>query len=839
MKNIFLSITLVSFGIVAQPYKNVTLPLEKRIDDLMSKMTIEEKIAQLYGDGLRTKSNERLGIPGFEMSDGPIGVRTGKATSFACGEAIASSWDTLLIAKVARAIAIEAKAKGINIMLGPTVNNHRLPSGGRNFESYSEDPYLASRMAVNYIKAMQKEKVAVSLKHFCCNDQEWERMRVDAQIDEQTMHEIHLPMFKAGVTEANALTVMSAYNKINGTWASENKYLLNDVLKKMYKFKGFVISDWEATHSTLASAKAGLDLEMPNPVFFGDSLLNAVRKNKVSISEIDDKVRRVLRVKFTLGLFDTKNTPNENLVNTPEFKKLALESAQSGMVLLKNNKNILPLDKSKIKSIAIIGPNANIARTGAGGSSLIAPYYSVTPKEAIEQKVGNAIKLNFAQGDVIDIKGLTTIDAKYLIAENGEEGLTAKYWDKATLQDCIDANLTAPPTVIRVDKNMSLSWPDPQSPDSKIDKDYWITQWTGKLKPPISRKYKIYTRTDDGARVWFEDKLVIDNWYVHGAQTDSFVVDMEGFNTYKIRIEYFEGNMGADFQFAWDLPKDGATASNGSLIAEAVNAAKASDVAVIFAGMSSQYESEGFDTKTGLKLPSFQDSLISAVATANPKTIVCLTNGNVIEMPWLYKVPAVVEGWYSGQEVGNAFANILFGDYNPSGKLTRTFVSKKSDSPAYTGYMADDISAKYSEGIFVGYRFFEKMEIPTLFPFGHGLSYSSFEYKNLIISELGNKIKVTLSVKNTSTIAGDEVVQVYIKPKIELETRPVKELKGFSKVSLLPGQQKNITIYLDKNNAFSIYDTKVHAFVLQKGNYQICVGKSSADIVLSSDYKVK
>lgn len=839
MKYVLITASLVSFSVFAQPYKNPALSTDKRIADLMSKMTLEEKVAQLYGDGLRTKPNERLAIPGFEMSDGPIGVRTGKATAFPCGEAIASSWDTLLIGKVARAIAIEAKAKGINMMLGPTVNNHRLPSGGRNFESFSEDPYLASRMTVNYIRAMQKEKVAVSLKHFCCNDQEWERMRVDAQIDEQTMHEIHLPMFKAGVMEANAYTVMSAYNKINGTWASENKYLLTDVLKNTYKFKGFVISDWEATHSTIPSAKAGLDLEMPNPVFYSDSLLNAVKKNKVSMAELDDKVRRVLRVKFELGLFDTKNVPNEKFVNSPEFQQLALESAQKGMVLLKNDKNILPLDKPKIKTLAIIGPNANIARTGAGGSSQIASFYSVSPLEAIQKKAGNSIKLNFAQGDVIDIKGLTTVDQKYLISDSGEEGLSAKYWDKASLQECLEANLTVNPTMTRTDKNMSMHWPDPETPDPKIDKDYWIARWTGKLKPPISRKYTIYTRTDDGARVWLDDKLVIDTWYVHGAQTDSFVVNLEGFNTYKLRIEYFEGNMGADFDFAWDLPKDGATASNGSMIAEAVAAAKASDVAVVFAGMSNQYESEGFDTKTGLRLPSFQDSLISAVATANPRTIVCLTNGNVIEMPWLYKVQGVIEGWYSGQEVGTAFANILFGDFNPSAKLTRTFMAKKSESPAYTGYMAADITAKYSEGIFVGYRFYEKMEIAPLFAFGHGLSYSNYEYKNLVMSDLGAKVKVSVTVKNTSKIAGEEVVQVYVKPKIESETRPTKELKGFGKVSLLPGQQKTINIEMYKNNAFSIYDVKLHDFVIEKGNYEICVGKSSADIVLTSDFKVK
>lgn len=840
MKHIINVLFLIAaIPLVAQPYKNPKLNTEKRILDLISKMSLEEKIEQLYGDGLKTKPNTRLGIPGFDMSDGPIGVRTGKATAFPAGEALASSWDTNLVARVAKAIANEAKAKGINMMLGPTVNIHRLPSGGRNFESFSEDPFLASRFAVNYIRAMQSEKVAVSLKHFCCNDQEWERMRVDAIIDEKTMHEIHLPMFKAAVIEAKAMTVMSAYNKINGDWASENKYLLTDILKNKWGFKGLVVSDWEATHSTVKSAKAGLDLEMPTPVCFGDSLLKAVKSGKVSVEEIDDKVARNLRIKFQLGLFENKYLPNEKNVNTPENQLLALESAQKGMVLLKNQNNVLPINTSKIKSIAVIGPNANLARTGAGGSSQIAPYYSVAPLEAIKNKFGKTTKINFAQGDVIDIKGITIIDAKYLVSESGEEGLTAQYWDKANLQEVLDNVTNTEPTVKRLDKNMNMKWNDPESPDSKIDKDYWTARWTGKLKPPISRKYKIYTRGDDGVRMWFEDKLVIDNWDVHGSEKDSFEVDLEGFKTYKIKIEYFEGNMGADFQLGWDLPSDGATTQNGDLISQAVEVAKKSDMAIIFAGMSNQYESEGFDTKTGLRLPSKQDELITEIAKVNKNTIVCLINGNVIEMPWIDSVKAVIEGWYSGQEVGNAFANILSGDYNPSAKLTRTFFIKKEDSPAYVGYQNEGITAKYTEGVLVGYRFMDKMNSKPLFPFGFGLSYTTFLYSNVIVKDLGNKIKVSLTIKNTGKRTGEEIVQVYVSPKIEKSDRPLKQLKGFAKLKLKPNESKTASIYLLKSEAFSEYNTKIHDFEISKGEYNILVGKSSRDIIDTKPVVIK
>ena len=826
-------------GTQAQDYKNPKLPIETRINDLVSKMTVEEKIAQLYGDGLRTKPNERLGIPGFEMSDGPIGVRTGKATAFPAGVALATSWDTSLVARVAKAIAVEAKAKGINMMLGPTVNIHRFPIGGRNFESYSEDPYLASRMAVAYIKAMQNENVIASVKHFCCNDQEWERMRYDAVIDERTLHEIHLPAFKAAIQEAGSLTIMSAYNKINGLYASENTYLLNDVLKKNWGFKGLVVSDWEATHSTVPSAKAGLDLEMPTGVYFSDSLLAAVKAGKVTKAEIDEKVKRVLYVKFKAGLFDTKPSLDESKVNSKNHQALALEAAQKGMVLLKNKNNFLPMDKNAKKTIAIIGPNANIARTGAGGSSQVNSYYAVSPLEAIKEKTGGNAKINFSQGDVIDIKGITIIDSKYLVNDKGEQGLNASYWDKPGLEDVIAYNISTAPTATRTDKKIDFIYNDPESPDAKIDKDYWVARWTGKLKPPISRKYKIYTQTDDGIRVYFEGKKVIDNWDVHGPEKDSFEVDLEGFKTYDIKIEYFEGNMGAMMKLGWDLPEDGATAGGGDLISEAVKAAKSADIAIVFAGMSNQYESEGFDTKTGLKLPSKQDSLVMAVSKANPNTIVCLTNGNGLAMPWINEAAAVIEGWYSGQEVGNAFANIIYGDYNPSGKLTSTLIKKESDSPTFNGYKDASLKVPYSEGIFVGYRYYDKNKTEVAFPFGYGLSYTTFEYSNIKVADKGANIEVSFTVKNTGKRNGEEVTQLYVKnPVSELE-RAEKELKGFAKTALAAGESKNITISINKNTSFSYYDVKTKSSILKNGNYTILVGGSSQNLPLKAEYVVK
>ncbi len=823
---------------ISQSYKNSKLSSEQRVEDLLKQMTLEDKIAQLSGDGLKTKTNKRLGILGFEMSDGPIGVRTGKATAFPAGVALASSWDTNLVARVARAIAIEAKAKGLNMMLGPTVNIHRLAIGGRNFESFSEDPYLASRMAVAYIKAMQNENIVACVKHFCCNDQEWERMRYDAVIDARTLHEIHLPAFKAAVQEAGTYTIMSAYNKINGLYASENPVLLTEILKEKWGFKGAVVSDWEATHSTIPSANAGLDLEMPTGVYFGDSLLSAARSGKVSFSTIDDKVRRILYVKFKAGLFDFNPVIDESKVNSPEHQLLALEAAQKGIILLKNENEILPLDKNKLKKVAVIGPNANISRTGAGGSSQVNPYYSITPLKALKTKFGDKIIFDFAQGDEIDIKGITIIDSKYLVAENGENGLSAAYWDKSNLDEALAYKTNIEPTSARVDKNIDFTYNDPESPDLKIDKDYWIARWTGKLKPPISRKYKIYTQTDDGIRLFFNGKLVIDNWDVHGTEKDSFEVNLEGFKTYDIKIEYFEGNMGAVVKLGWDLPLDGVETKSENLIPEAIEKAKNADVAIIFAGMSNQYESEGFDTKTRLKLPSKQDSLIAAVAKVNKNTIVCLTNGNGLAMPWLSDVAAVLEGWYSGQEVGNAFANVLFGAYNPSAKLTSSLIRSENDVPMFLKYKDTTFKVVYEEKWSVGYRYFDKYNKEPLFPFGYGLSYTTFEYNDLKIVNLGNQLVVSFTIKNIGKRKGEEVAQLYVKNPVNNIPRAVRELKGFAKVELKPGQMKRIEMKINTKN-LNYYNVSKNDFESIGGDYEIQIGASSRDIKLSNRVIVK
>lgn len=664
--------------------------IEERISNILAQMTLKEKI-RLVGGKLNlvltgyVPPNEKLGIPGLTLTDGPVGVRMGKTTAFPVSEAMAATWNTELIQKLGGALGREALAKQQMVLLGPCVNIVRTPLGGRSFESFGEDPYLASRITVAYIVGVQKEGVIAEVKHYCCNNQEWERMSIDAKIDERTLHEIYLPAFKAAVTEAHVWSVMAAYNKINGQYAAENEYLLNDVLKKQWGFQGFVASDWGATHSTIPSALNGLDLEMPGNTHFGAKLTNAVKDGKVPEPVIDDKVRRILRAMMATGMFDRKSWPDPGVIGSAEHRKIAYDVAAEGMVLLKN-KGALPLDAKKISSVAVIGPHADSPETGGGGSSRITPTFVQTPLEAFKKKAGDKILIHFAKGSGI--------------------------------HDITDAGL-----------------------------------------------------------------------------------------------------------------------------AEAVDAAKKSDAAVIFAGLAADIESEGFDRES-LDMPDAQKKLISAVADANKNTVVVLFAGAPVVMsPWVDKVSSVLLAWYPGQEGAEAIADILFGAVNPSGKLPVTFPAKLEDTPAYSTYPGKDGVINYSEGIFVGYRHYDKNKIEPLFPFGFGLSYTTFEYKNLKVSPgkisgADGKLTVSVDIKNTGSAEGSEIIQLYAHHENSSVPVPEKELKGFTKVKLKPGETKNVILELAAENlAFYAADKK--KFVVQPGTYEILAGASSRDIKAKAKFTVK
>jgi beta-glucosidase len=798
-------------------YKDVHVSIEKRVADLVQRMTLEEKIDILGGKGFDTKPIERLGIPRFKMADGPVGVRKGKSTAFPSGIAMAATWDPGLIRRIGVALGEEAIGHDRNTLLGPCVNIQRVPHGGRNFESFGEDPFLASRIAADYIKGVQSTGVIATVKHFAVNNQETAREQVNVKLSERALREIYLPAFETSVKEAGVGAVMDAYNKVNGWYCTANKHLNIEILKQEWGFKGVLMSDWGATHNTLEAANGGLDLEMPTGEYFNKFLLALVRDDKVSQATIDDKVSRILSTMMTFGFFDNPRTADSSLVDSRAHRILNRETARNAMVLLKNDGGVLPFDRKTIRSIAIIGPNAATARVGGGGSSIIDYTYAISPLDGIRAGMGGDGLVNYSLGCAIegDIK---PIDSTLLHPSEdrlGEYGLIGEYFP--------NRSLSGAPVVSRLDPTVYFDWKE-GSPDPKIAVDSFSVRWTGVLIPKESGTYTFQVASDDGNRLFLDNKFLIDDWNDHGLNPSSAIVSLEKGRMYRIRLEYYEHAGAAVVQFGLVLR------SNSEKEDAAVKTAASSDAAVVCVGYSFSRESEGFDRKT-LDLPEEQVSLIKAVARVNPRTIVVLNSGAPVLMSgWLHDVPALIEQWYPGQEGGNALADILFGEANPSGKLPCTFPVRWEDCSAYGSFPGTADSTEYADDILVGYRHFDARKIEPQFPFGFGLSYTTFEYTNLRLEQPeGQPLSVMFSVRNAGTKAGAEVAQVYVAgPRTGLP-RPPKELKGFAKVFLAPGEERSVTVPLDRR-AFSVFDPGKNDWTVEPGEYQVLVGSSSRHI---------
>ncbi len=802
--------------------------IEKRAEALLKQMTLEEKVSILGGyDGMTANGVERLGIPRLNMANGPHGVGgVDDATFFSSGVSFAATWNPELVEEVGRAIGSEARAADKHIMLGPCVNIHRLPIGGRNFESYSEDPYLASRMGVAWIKGVQSMDVAACVKHYAGNEQEFERNGVNIEMDERTFQEIHLPAFKAAVQEANTYTVMSAYNRFRGEFASENRYLLTDVLRGQLGFNGVVISDWDAVHSCIPSAKAGLDLEMPGPpMYFGDSLLLAVKDKKIPESMIDNKVMNILRLILRLGLMDdTKEQPKGEL-GTDAHRLLSLKVSEQSIVMLKNEKSFLPLDRNKIKTIAVLGPKAEEASVGGGGSSEVFANDSVSIIRGLKNKLGDDVEIKFLNGIKFKTE-FPAIESKYLYqpGNSDKHGFKGDYFN--------NVHFLGDPVITRIDKDINFNWGQ-GSPDTKINKDGFSVRWTGKLKAPSTGMYRLGINSNDGSKLFVDGKLFVHNWGNHGAKMRSAPLYMVKGNEYDIVIEYFETGNSASMKFEWEQQKE------AKFDKRVLDIAKDADVVIVAAGLTKIFECEGFD-RGSMDLPGAQNQMIKAVAAVNPNTVVILTNGTPVSMmSWINDVPAVLEAFYPGQEEGNALAGILFGDVNPSGKLPVTFPKYLKESPAYNFYPGINSEITYGEGIYVGYRYYDTKGVEPLFPFGYGLSYTTFEFSNL---KLDNKeidaddiLTVELTVKNRGEVAGDEIVQLYVHDVKSAADRPAKELKAFKRVSLKAGESKTVTMKIDKS-ALSYFNPDKNSWVAEPGEFEVLVGNSSKDIRLKDTF---
>ncbi len=818
--------------------------MNKKIESLLKQMSLEEKVSLLAGtDFWHTASIPRLGIPSIKVTDGPYGARTiaddkpettYPATCFPTGVAMAASWDLDLVRRIGETLGDETRERACAVLLGPCVNIHRTPLGGRNFESFSEDPFLSSRMSVALVKGIQSRRVGVSVKHFALNNQEFERFSMSSEVGQRAIREIYFRSFESVVKEARPWTVMCSYNKINGTFASENKWLLTEILKEEWGFEGLVVSDWFATHSTVAAAKSGLDLEMPGPArFFGQDLIAAVRAGQININIIDDKVSRILGVIEKAGAFDHP-LPPVRIKNTADRRKLAREAAASSFVLLKNDRQVLPLNKNKIKSIAVIGPNAATARIKGGGSSMVKPHYQVSPLEGLKRICGRNIKVRYEPG--CRANRLTPVlTSRYLFTGSSPQ--------KKGLQTEVFSNndLGGQALVTRNDKHFSFRWFGNKPLGRKIKADEFSVRWKGYFKAPVSGCYRFGILTQGWARILINSKEIASTQKQNCAS--DFDISEETIGECRLTagslsavvIEYrrdprHKGTM-RSLRIGCELPLP------EDMFSKAVDLAAKSDLTLVFAGLNEEWESEGFDRKD-MEIPAPQPELIRAVAEANPDTVVVLNNGSPLSMSgWLDKVPAVLECWFPGQECGNAVADILFGRVNPGGKLPDTFPQKLSDNPAYSYYPGSNGKVHYTEDIFVGYRHYDKHHIEPLFPFGFGLSYTTFEYSNLRISPArasrASKLRVEVDIQNTGKRAGKEVVQLYITDMASSLPRPPQELKGFQKVALKRGEKTSLVFELS-NDAWSFYDAVRKEWVAEPGEFEIRVGSSSRDIRLRS-----
>jgi len=832
LQSAIIMLTMLACGQQAElpDYKNPDKDIENRVEDLLARMTLEEKVDIVGGNDFKTKSNARLGIPEMIMTDGPLGPNTkGHSTNYSAMINLAATFNTNLMYRVAEQIGEETRIMGRNMLLGPCINIARVPHGGRTFEGFGEDPYLMSRMVVPYIKGVQSKNVITCTKHFVANNQEWNRFDVSVEADERTLHEIYYPAFKAAIQEGDSWTVMAAYNMVRGTYACENKYLLTDVLKQKWGFTGIAVSDWGGARSTVPMANSGLDLEMPTGKYYGDKLLKVIMDGKVTEATLDDKVRRILRVMFKAGLFDESIDQYGGHSDQPHRRELALKVARQSIILLKNENNFLPLDKNGVKSIAVIGPNGAEARMEGGGSGGLTGNYGISPLQGIKNKAGDNIKVEFERGIPERSLELPIAGPEYFILEDGSPGINAEYFNNREQED--------EPVYTCVEKDINFDWGYGSPRQDVVNQEKWSAKWTGKFKSPGEGWYEIGLKADNGIRMYIDGNKILDAWI--DASPGKFKIaryKFEADRVYDIRVDFYEniGTCRCKMGFAPYEP--------GDMMEDAVKLASVSDVVILAVGLDKELEGEAVD-RARLSLDEDQLQLVDKILDVNANVVVVLNNATPILMDgWLDRTPALIEALYPGQEGGNALADILFGDVSPSGKLPLTFPKKWEDSPVYGIYPGKKEVNNYKEGILVGYRHFDKENIEPLFPFGFGLSFTTFEYSGLEISqkkmEREDTLTVNVTIRNSGGMTGDEVVQLYIHDVKASVEREIKSLKGFARVSLNPGEQKKVSFKIDKRH-LSFYDVNSQSWVVESGEFEVMVGSSSKNILLKDTINVR
>ncbi len=840
------TLTIMSTSCMQQQDKSITTlsatqarqaTTEADVNKLIAQLTLEEKVSLVHaGSKFANAAVERLGIHRMEMSDGPHGVRQqisrnswkpagwddDHATYLPPLTAVAASWDPQMATLHGNVLGSEARHRNKDVILGPGVNLARLPLYGRNFEYLGEDPYLAAKLVVPEVIAIQKNDVAATVKHYALNTQELNRHGVDAKPDERTLREVYLPAFEAAVKEGNTYAMMGAYNNVYGTNANQNKKLIIDILKGEWNYQGLLMTDWDVDINTYDAAMNGLDLEMGtraksyDDYFLAKPLLEMIKSGKVPVAVLDDKVRRILRVQHYIGMMDKQRLSGQR--NTQEHRDAARKIAEQGIVLLKNasvdGNKVLPFAQDKIKNLLVLGPNADKKHGTGGGSSQVKSLWEITPLQGLKEKLGDDVNIEFMRAR--SQTGVQPIAEDFVKTNNRGTGTPA--W-----------RLIEYKSADRSKKAKHYGWLPESSYNSPVGDVVQHINLKADLMPLANGKHILQLAGRGKVSLVVNGKEIIntklnkDNIYQHK-------ITLKQGKKYTFTLRYD----GADnIVLGWNAPGSPFSARETYLAA-----AKKADAVIYFAGLSHADDRESKD-RSDMKLPNSQDAIISNLLSANPKTVVFINGGSAVEMPWVEQANAIVWGWYGGMEAGHSYADVLFGDVNPSGKMPFTLPKKLSDTAPIVLDDYNENDSLYKEGVFIGYRWFEQQNIEPLFPFGHGLSYTNFTVDKVVLDKTvisaGETITASVKVTNTGKVAGAEVIQLYLHDEQASVPRPAKELKGFEKVFLQPGESKTVHLTLTQRD-LSFWDVNSNNWLAEKGQFTAYISTSIKDIKTSTSF---
>jgi beta-glucosidase len=801
--------------------------IEQRIDTMLQKLTLAEKVHLLGGtDEMFTFAAPSIGLPQLKMSDGPMGVRTwGPDTAYPAGVALAATWDPKLAEREGVVLGEDARARGVNFLLGPGINIYRAPMDGRNFEFFGEDPYLASQMDVAYIDGVQSQGVCAVVKHFVANNSEYDRHNLNTVIDERTLRELYLPAFKAAVQQGHVCSVMDSYNLVNGEHSTQSKTLNIDILKKEWGFKGLLMSDWDATYDGVAAANGGLDLEMPfAKEMTAQTLLPAVKSGAVTEATIDDKIRRLLRVSLEYGFLDRPQIDNNISLDNQHGQQVALEGARESLTLLKNQDDLLPLSAANIHTIAVIGPDASPAVPGGGGSSFVTPFQATSILDGLSDSLAGKVNVLYARGipspeDIFS--GTAFTDLKREVFQGEDTTGTPEVSNPQIIDDW------------RID----MFTPPAQHPET--------VRYTGTYTPKESGPYLFLVAAtgEDYYQLQVDGKTVLDQPHREGQAPRTVTLPLQAGQPIHFTLIYHPHSTDLCMGF-------GIRSEQDLISADAKKIAASADAVVVNVGFDPSTESEGFDRT--FELPFGQDALIRAVSAVNKHTIVVITAGGGVDaQSWITSVPAVLHNFYPGQAGGTALAEVLFGERAPEGRLPFSFTRSWAVDPVHNTYYPNPSIAgphptvDYTEGLFNGYRYYTSEHLTAdqqpLFPFGFGLTYTTFRYGHIkaVVAGKGDAttVNVSLYVTNTGKRAGSDVVQLYVGDPSATVKRPAKELKGFERVTLEPGATQHVEFKLTSHD-LAYYSVAKHDWQVDPGLFQAYAGGNSAETPEVADFTV-